>query len=432
MKGIRQETAPSSSPPTFARVTLLSAGFVCACLLATPARVAAQVLPASPITTAGGRLTVGAEAAAAVAPNDEAYFNYSAYGYDLLRQFRGDLSAQVTLDRRISLLGDVRVEAPIGEGQWDVRPYALFVRVHPWASRAFDVQAGLIPPVFGAFSRRSYGADNPLIGFPLAYQYLTTLRPDALPASADGLLALRGHGWLTAYPIGSLAPDHGVPLVDGLHYQTGVEMRAGNDPLQVSAAITSGTVSTPGANDWTVAPQVSGRVQWRHGPGLLLGVSASRGVFFSHSVTDALGPEARDSANAQRALGFDAEFSHGYWLIRSEAIWSSWRLPPVPSSAGQPPSIDTPLGAFAIDVEGRYRITPALYVAGRVGRLDFSRITGSAGPTTWDAPVRRAEVGGGYALQRNILAKVTYQYNWRDSSYEPVSHLVSAQLLFWF
>ena len=30
----------------------------------------------------------------------------------------------------------------------------------------FDIQAGRIPPVFGVFARRSYGADNPLIGYP--------------------------------------------------------------------------------------------------------------------------------------------------------------------------------------------------------------------------------------------------------------------------
>src|SRR5207245_6807279 len=69
-----------------------------------------------------------------------------------------------------------------------VIPYALYVRVRPLKGRALDVQAGRIPPVFGAFGRRSYGADNPLIGYPLAYQYLTSMRPDAIPATADDLL----------------------------------------------------------------------------------------------------------------------------------------------------------------------------------------------------------------------------------------------------
>ena len=40
---------------------------------------------------------------------------------------------------------------------------------------------------FGAFARRTYANDNPLIGYPLAYQYLTSLRPDAVPATADAL-----------------------------------------------------------------------------------------------------------------------------------------------------------------------------------------------------------------------------------------------------
>ena len=54
--------------------------------------------------------------------------------------------------------------------------YALYVRVRPWTRGAFDIQVGRIPPTFGAFPRRSYEAENPLIGYPLAYQYLTSLR----------------------------------------------------------------------------------------------------------------------------------------------------------------------------------------------------------------------------------------------------------------
>ena len=44
-------------------------------------------------------------------------------------------------------------------------------------TRDFDIQVGRVPPTFGAFARRTYATDNPLIGYPLAYQYLTSLRP---------------------------------------------------------------------------------------------------------------------------------------------------------------------------------------------------------------------------------------------------------------
>ena len=59
-----------------------------------------------------------------------------------------------------------------------LRPYALYVRVQPLADRPLFVQAGRIPPVFGAFARQQYGAGNPLIGMPLAYHYPTV---DACP-----------------------------------------------------------------------------------------------------------------------------------------------------------------------------------------------------------------------------------------------------------
>ena len=77
----------------------------------------------------------------------------------------------------------------LGEIQTDnfdtLRPYALYARIRPRPEHPFDIQIGRIPPTFGAYGRRSYGPDDPLIGYPIVYQYATTLRSDALPATAD-------------------------------------------------------------------------------------------------------------------------------------------------------------------------------------------------------------------------------------------------------
>ena len=62
------------------------------------------------------------------------------------------------------------------------------------------------PDLRGVSRRHAYAADNPLIGYPLAYQYLTSLRPDALPASADELLRMRGRGWLSNFSVGNWRP----------------------------------------------------------------------------------------------------------------------------------------------------------------------------------------------------------------------------------
>jgi hypothetical protein len=388
-----------------------------------PAGAFAQPLPQGPITTAGGRLTIGGEASASIAPDDSLYVNYSDDAYSVLRLARIDASAILRLGPHVSLLGDLRVQGSLVEGGWQVKPHALFLRVRPWADRSLDVQAGLIPPVFGAFSRHAYGTDNPLIGLPLSYQYLTSLRYDAVPGSTDNLLTKQGRGWLVRYPIGNADAESGVPLVDGLHYPMGVEVHGGNQVIEASAAVTSGSPSDPRASDLAGGPNVSGRVAVTPAVGLVLGVSAARSGFLSQAVTTMLSSSGASTTAHQMAAGFDVEYSRGHWLVRSEAIVSRWDVP-LPSA--------TPLRAVGVDVEGRYRILPGLYAAARVDRLDFSDVQGSAGWLPWEAPVRRVEVGGGFSIARNVVLKAGYQYNWRNTALRATLGLASTQLLVWF
>ena len=74
-----------------------------------------------------------------------------------------------------------------------VRPYAAYVRVRPWRDRAARHPGRPDPAVVRRLRPpRLSGTDNPLIGYPLAYQYLTSIRPDAVPATAADLLGMRG------------------------------------------------------------------------------------------------------------------------------------------------------------------------------------------------------------------------------------------------
>jgi hypothetical protein len=119
-----------------------------------------------------------------IAPEDLGWFNYSNYEESTLRLFRVNLAADARLASFASVLVDVRsdnLQAP--------RFYALYLRVGPWAGREVDLQAGLVPPVFGSFPRRRYAYDNPLPSLPLAYQYLTDLREDAIPRRSEEIVA---------------------------------------------------------------------------------------------------------------------------------------------------------------------------------------------------------------------------------------------------
>jgi hypothetical protein len=404
------------------RVRLLG----CLLVLVTSGGAAAQdTAPAAP--SPGPRWSFGGSGSMSVAPEDTGYFNYSTGAYSLLRLVRLDGSASLRAGSRVTFVGDLRLQGGLGEGGWQVRPYALFARIRPWSQTAVDLQIGLIPPVFGAFSRRAYATDNALIGFPLGYQYVTTLRHDALPASADELLSKRGTGWSVQYSIGNPVPEYGVPVADGLRYPAGVEVHAGGGRVEASAAVTTGSSSVPAALDVGWRPQVSGRFTVRPILGLVLGGSVSNGAFLTRALTDVLGTTGASSANDQTAAGFDAEYSRGHLIVRAEGIASWWRLP-----LAAPPYLDQPLRAFAVDVEGRYRILPGLYVAIRADRLDFSEVCGTVGCLPWDAPVRRIEAGGGYSIRRNVVVKGAYQYNWREGVGRPGLGLAAGQLLFWF
>src|SRR3954465_7322071 len=162
---------------------MFDARWVALCLLL-------QALPAGPVETARGTVTITGEVTATGGPADtDAFFNYTDYENNALRMFRLSVSGMWRPTPRLAVLTDVR-----SEDFKDVVAHALYVRVRPWPSRPFDIQAGRIPPVFGTFAPRSYGTDNPLIGYPLAYQYLSSIRPDAVPASADDLLLMRARG----------------------------------------------------------------------------------------------------------------------------------------------------------------------------------------------------------------------------------------------
>ena len=123
------------------------------------------------MSLANGMVVIGTDVSISLTPQDDtdgAWFNYTDYEHNALRLFRVGVTADVRLTDRVSVLTEIRSEN--GDA---VKPYALYVRVRPWRDRPIDIQAGRIPPTFGAFARREYGAGNPLIGYPLAYQYLT-------------------------------------------------------------------------------------------------------------------------------------------------------------------------------------------------------------------------------------------------------------------
>ena len=391
-----------------------------AVLCAAATSASAQSLPAEPVTFGDGRVVIGGEVSGTIAPEDTGFFNYSDYEHSTLRQFRVGVSLLVRATDRISVLGEFR-----SENLDSPEAYALYARVRPFPGHRLDVQIGRIPPTFGLFSRQVYGRDNPLIGYPLAYQYLTSLRPDALPANVDELLRMRGRGWLSNYSIGNLTPARGVPLTSSLTWDTGVQVTSGWKAMEITASVTNGTPSHPLVADDNNGKQVAARVTGRLSPSLVLGTSFARGSFVGRGALAAAGlPDTGEYI--QQAVGVDATYQAGHLVMRGEAIGTAWHLPLARSNS----LLD--LQAAALSIEAKYAFLPGAYAAARAERLTFNRVTGSQRTSAWEAPVDRLEIGGGYYLQRNLIARASLQFNQRTAGRVTSARLAAAQVLFWF
>lgn len=389
-------------------------------LLATALLLAAgEAASARDLPLLGGRLRLAGELSGTIGPQDEGYFNYSDYDTSRLRLFRVDLAAELRLAAVASLLVDLRSDNLHHTGI-----YACYLRLTPWRERTVSLQAGLVPPVFGAYPRRRYQSDNPLPSVPLAYQYLTSLRSDAVPSSAEGLVAMRGRGWRVSYPVGSGEPDAGLPLLDGERFDTGAELRLGREPLSLALALTQGSPARPRIRDDNGGKQLAGRLGWAPGPAWRLGVSAATAEFLDDDLEEILSEAARGHGR-QDALGADVEWSRGPVILRAEAVWSRFSLPPLAETR-----IDRALAAFGGFAEARWKLRPGLHAVGRVERLDFGRLPGELG--SWDAPVTRVEVGAGYQPLRRLLLKASWQHNRRDGGRVRRNHLPAAQAVLWF
>jgi hypothetical protein len=413
------------------RAFAASLGFAASVCASVPAR--AQTLPAEPIAIANGRVTIGGDVSATAGSGDPGFFDYTDYEHSAVRMLRIDLAATAKLGPHLTLLGEIRTE-----NVDNLTPYALYARIRPWVNRDFDIQVGRIPPTFGAFARRTYAVDNPLIGYPLAYQYLTPIRPDALPATPDEILQKRSHGWLVRYSIGNSTLDRGVPLVSAFRWDTGVQVHAAAGIVSGAVAITSGTLSNPLFSDDNDGRQIAARVELKPIAGLAVGGSVARGPFVATTTARAaVGDAAGTDLNqfTQTAWGTDVEYSQHYYLVRLETIVSDWRLPLAKAQLQ-----DQPLRAVSTSLEGRYKIATGMYVAARFDHLGFSDVKGTTVTASWDAPVMRNEIAVGYSIQRNLLLKLAYQHNHRDGGGIPVDsfplrqveHVGAAQLVFWF
>jgi hypothetical protein len=405
------------------RIPLAVGVFVWALVAARPAHAQTPEISNRPVF---GRLTFAGDATSTISPSDtDAYFNFTNYDQNALRAAQVRVMGEFRVSSSLALLGEFRAEN--GDG---LEGAAWYVRWHPSNRTPFDVQAGRIPPVIGLFAREPYGRDNPLIGAPLAYQYLLSLRPDALPLTAEDLVRMRGRGWEPTYPVGADTLTPGVPIVSAFRWDTGIEAQWHPGWLSLAGAVTRGAASVPAVRrDDNTGGTWSGRAAVGGTSGLTVGVSGARGPWID-AATLSLVPLDDRHDDTQTIIGADVEYGWGAWLIRGEELRSVFELPIIDAA-----SVDTHLATWTGYVEARYRLRPRWQIAGRVEHLNFSTIADAANgenPITWEAPVKRVSADIGYRATRRLECRIGLQVDWRDGGRVTHRAYPAAQVLYWF
>jgi hypothetical protein len=263
----------------------------------------------------------------------------------------------------------------------------------------------------------------------LAYQYLTSLRADALPLTMADVTRMRTRGWLSTFPVGAYESGPGVPLVSASTWDTGVEGTWQSGQLELSAAITRGAPAVPVVRETNDGLMWSGRATVHLPVGLSIGASAAQGQWLDQSVLS-LTPNGTSSASTQSVVAADVEYGRGPWLIRGEWLRSQFELPLVSSA---PDGVR--LSARSAFVEARYRPHPRWQFGSRLDRLDFSSVrsdTTAITPIPWEAPVTRLEGSLGYRASRALEVRGGWQHNWRAGGRVSERGFPTVAVLYWF
>jgi hypothetical protein len=288
------------------------------------------------------------------------------------------------------------------------------LRFAPFADTRLQLQVGKFATVVGNWVARHDSWTNPLINAPLPYEYVTAVSDAVIVPGRDEFLARRD------------LPDRKgqwLPIIWGPSYATGAAVfgRLGtlDYALEVkNAGLSSRPAVWDGRSRGLSDPTVSGRLGWRAAPTLALGVSASGGPYLRGRARAGL-PAGRDlDAFKQTVVALDGAYAWRHLELWAELFVSQFEVPNVGA-----------VNTTAYYLEGRYKLTPAAFVALRWNQQVFGTVEHSSGRArAWDRDAWRIDVGLGYRLARHLQAKLQYALTQQRGDLQQGAQLVALQV----
>jgi hypothetical protein len=325
--------------------------------------------------------------------------NQLTRGDDPFGPYRLRLFAEGKANDHVQVLGQLVLFDHAVEGT-KLYVDGAYVIYTPWLDRDLRLMAGKIPWAIGTWGPRTYSNKNPLVSAPLMYQYHSSLVWYVAPPNADMLLAAAGTGQTGVNYFGNpMGP--GMPIVDDSYWDVGVTLAGSQRPFEYAIGGVAGAPSWGStARDDNSGRSVLGRIGIAPIPSLRVGVSGSFGPYLLRRLNPTLPPGKTVNDYAQKLVMADLEFQLDRFELRGEAAHNTWETPTVGD-------LDVDAGY----VELKVATLADAYVAGRYDVERFGKIEDSSGEEhPWDDDVTRVEIGAGYRLTRDVIAKLVWQH----------------------
>jgi hypothetical protein len=246
---------------------------------------------------------------------------------------------------------------------------------------------------------------------PIVYDHVTGIGDRKPTASAAALVGRR-----------DLPDKHDdwVSMIWGPVYHSGLMVFVTSRKSDFRLAVTNAApCERPDEWTWSAGDREhlawSGRAGWSPRAGLRIGMNAARGPYLGREIEDLL-PASKDRSKYDQTLaGFDVEYGIGHFTAFAEIYRSTWDVTNVP---------DDP-SALGWYVEGRYAFFPGFFACARIGAIHFGTVDVAGTDRRWDRDTRRYEVGAGYRIYVNLLAKAAYEINRTAGPNDPDDDLLS-------
>jgi hypothetical protein len=305
--------------------------------------------------------------------------------------------AQFRLDRGFDPGdGGVRVSAD---------EYAL--RLTPWESGIFNLQAGKFATVAGNWIEHHLSWDNPFINAPLPYENVTAISDLELPY----------HGVLPS-PSAKTKYER-LPLIWGPSYATGLSITGLVSSYEYAVELKNAALSSrPG--EWDITrrsfsyPTLTGHLAYQPNQTWKFGISGSEGAYLSDKAAVFLSDGKTIGDYHQFVLGQDLSFAWRHWQIWAEVYEVRFEVPKVGD-----------VGALSYYIEIKYKFAPQLFAAIRWNQEFFSTIANGNTSRSWSPDISRIEAAIIHRFSANTQLKLQYYLD--DEALHGMGHTFASQ-----